>query len=100
MWHMLVDTVAVYCTLWLFGGTAASVAITFIITMVSSINHGMAFWLGCLSGLGLPFFLLHTLLASVLYMHMFFHIYMHESIHNESRKVSCPSNLISSPRVT
>ena len=76
MWHMLVDTVAVYCTLWLFGGTAASVAITFIITMVSGINHGMALfvWVRMFISAGITFLsasLPHTLLASI---HMFFHV--------------------------
>ena len=34
VWHMLVDVVVVYFTLWLLGGTRASVAITWFITMV------------------------------------------------------------------
>lgn len=34
VWHMLLDTVAVYCTLRLIGGTLSSVVITWLITMV------------------------------------------------------------------
>ena len=34
VWHMLLDTVAVYCTLRLIGGTLLSVVITWLITMV------------------------------------------------------------------
>jgi lysophospholipid acyltransferase 5 len=41
VWHMLVDVVAVYCILWLLGGTLVSVAITWIITM----GHMMAGYL-------------------------------------------------------
>jgi lysophospholipid acyltransferase 5 len=33
VWHMLLDTVAVYCTLRLIGGTLSSVVITWLITM-------------------------------------------------------------------